>query len=288
MPKIKLSPELPDSFVEMDWRDSAKDPVGFSETLVRRYEDGQIIILRNSPISADYELLNRILLPPGRRYKKMGDHLFEWPRLRADSWGLHAQLLKDHPRDYLAVRREIRRASATIREWTQQVFSNYRITGGPCSWRFTPTGHEHMHIDSFGSLGDEPEKWYIRLFLNVDYQPRQWRVSHTLESLASTHYERAGMADWREGRGSDFCREMSSFVFGSKSEPVHDTQPYHEIEWETGDVWLVDTRMQSHQVVSGRRMMATGFEVDPSSMQDPSKSLDQRVKVYHEKHPTQA
>ncbi len=288
MAKIKLNAELPNYFVEMDWKDSAANPAGFAETLVHRFEDAQIIILRNSPISADYELLNRIELPRGLKYKKMRDDLFVRPNLRAYSWGLHAHLLRDHAKDYLALRREICRVSDTIRAWARQAFSGYRFTKMPCSWRFTPTGPEHLHIDSFGSLGDEKEKWYARIFFNFDEQPRIWNVSHTLAHLAATKYQEAGMVRWRNGRGSDFSRELSRFAFGGKDNAGLDGQPRHEIEWEKGDVWIADTRMHSHQVIWGRRLMATGFEVDPDSMQDPSKSLDRRVQVFHEKYGQQA
>jgi len=78
--------------------------------------------------------------------------------------------------------------------------------------------------------------------------------------------------------------EMSKIVFGTKANPIHGAEPYHEIARETGDVWLVDSRLQPHQVDYGRRLMATGFEVDAASMQDPTKSLDHRVRAYHAVH----
>ena len=281
MAKIKLHPNLPDAFVQLDWNDAAADKAAFCENLVREYEDGRTIILKNSPITTDFELLNRVSLPAGLKYKKMSDHHFHNPLFRPKTWGLHAHLLKDHPRDYRAVCREIRNASDAIRDWTRDVFKPYRFTKMPVSWRFTPTGNEHIHIDSFGAKQDEPEKWYVRIFMNVDYEPRIWNVSHRLDALAETRYESAGMGEWRHGRGADFSREMSKVVFGTKANPIHGAEPCHEIAWETGDVWLVDSRMQSHQVDHGRRLMATGFEVDASTMQDPLKSLDNRVRAYH-------
>jgi hypothetical protein len=38
--------------------------------------------------------------------------------------------------------------------------------------------------DYFGGLGDEDEKWYLRIFFNVDEQPRLWNVSHSLTGVA--------------------------------------------------------------------------------------------------------
>jgi hypothetical protein len=289
MASIKKSPELPDYFVEMDWNDRKRDPIGFSEALVRHYEDGEIVILRNSPIVADYALLNHVSLPKGLAYKKIRDDYFTRPRLNLESLRLHRYLFQHYPTKYRAICREVTRASNAIREIGQQLFPHYRFTKMPCSWRFTPTGPEHMHIDHFGALGDEEEKWYLRIFLNVDEQPRLWKVSHTLSGLAERYYQDAGMEKWCQGRGSDFSRELSRWIYGGKekynNEKVHESSwPHHEIEWATGDVWILDSRLHSHQVVQGRRMMATGFEVDPTSMQSPDKSLDSRVRVIHERH----
>lgn len=284
MTKIKICPELPDHFIEMDWRDAQHDEPAFSQTLVEHYENGKIVILRNSPIQADYELLNRVSLPRDLAYKKVRDDLFQHPKMRLDSWKLHAQLLRTSLRDYVAIRREIRRASDAIRVFAKRVFPGYRFEKMPCSWRFTPTGPEHMHIDHFGALGDEPEKWYLRIFLNIDYEPRIWNLSYDLQGLAEQFYDAAGMEKWRDGRGCDFSREVGSFAFGGKGSGPEDGQPRHEIEWECGDVWIADSRLHSHQVLWGRRLMATGFEVDVTSMNDASLSLDARVRRLHERY----
>jgi hypothetical protein len=289
MASIKKSPELPDYFIEMDWNDRKSDPIGFSEALVGHYEDGEIVILRNSPIVADYALLNHVSLPKGLAYKKIRDDHFTRPKLNLESLRLHRYLIQHYPTKYRAFCREVTRTSNVIREVGQQLFPHYRFTKMPCSWRFTPTGPEHMHIDHFGALGDEEEKWYLRIFFNIDERPRLWNLSHTLTGLAERYYQDAGMGEWRQGRGSDFSRELSRWIYGGKekynNEDIHESSwPHHEIEWATGDVWIVDSRLHSHQVVQGRRMMATGFEVDPASMQSPDKSLDSRVRVIHERH----
>jgi hypothetical protein len=209
--------------------------------------------------------------------------------LNLETLRLHRYLIQHYPTKYRAFCREVTRTSNVIREVGQQLFPHYRFTKMPCSWRFTPTGPEHMHIDHFGALGDEEEKWYLRIFFNVDEQPRLWNLSYTLTGLAERYYQDAGMGEWRQGRGSDFSRELSRWIYGGKekynNEDLHESNwPHHEIEWATGDVWIVDSRLHSHQVVQGRRMMATGFEVDPASMQSPDKSLDSRVRVIHERH----
>ena len=213
MASIKKSPELPDYFIEMDWNDRKSDPIGFSEALVGHYEDGEIVILRNSPIVADYALLNHVSLPKGLAYKKIRDDYFTRPRLNLESLRLHRYLVQHYPTKYRAICREVTRTSNVMREVGQQLFPHYRFTKMPCSWRFTPTGPEHMHIDSFGALGDEEEKWYLRIFFNVDEQPRLWNLSYTLTGLAERYYQDAGMEKWCQGRGSDFSRELSRWIY---------------------------------------------------------------------------
>ena len=286
MTKIKKSPDLPDYFVEMDWRDRAKDPESFAEAMTGHYESGDVVILRNSPITLDYALLNQVILPKGAAYKKIRDDRFTRPRLNMESLRLHCYLIQHYPVIYRPFCREITQASAVIRDVAQQLFPHYRFTKMPCSWRFTPTGPEVIHIDEFGALNDEQEKWYLRIFMNVDEEPRKWNLGYTLDGLAEHYYEEAGMAKWRGGRGADFAREICERVYGVKCENREGDWPRHEIEWGTGDVWICDSLHHSHQVVKGRRMMATGFEIDPASMQNPALSLDSRVRAYHVRYGT--
>jgi len=285
MTKIKMSPALPDYFVEMDWRDRAKDPQAFADEMTRRYEGGDVVLLRNSPISQiDYDLLNKISLPEGTAYKKIRDDRFVRPRLNMESLRLHRYLIQHYPTLYRPICREIARASGVVREVAQQLFPHYRFIKTPCSWRFTPTGPEHMHIDHFGAVNDEKEKWYLRIFMNIDKEPRKWNLGYTLDGLAEHFYDEAGMAKWQGARGADFSREISEWLYGVKDENRDGGWPRHEIEWATGDVWIVDSLLHSHQIVKGRRMMATGFEIDPDTMQNPALSLDSRVRGYHQRY----
>ena len=48
MARIHYHPKVADFFVHMDWRESQGDPLGFKTELIRNYEAGKIIILKNS------------------------------------------------------------------------------------------------------------------------------------------------------------------------------------------------------------------------------------------------
>jgi hypothetical protein len=52
----------------------------------------------------------------------------------------------------------------------------------------------------------------------------------------------------------------------------------HVVSFAPGEVWLCETRLNSHGIYSGHRLVATDFYVDPASMLDPSQRVDARVK----------
>ena len=69
---------------------------------------------------------------------------------------------------------------------------------------------------------------------------------------------------------------MVGFSIPSATSPPAVTDR-HVVEFTQGDVWLCETRINSHQILSGRRLVATDFYVDPSSMLDPEQRVEARV-----------
>ena len=81
MTDIELSPRVADPFVRMNWRDEGNDPAGFRAALMRDYERGKVVILENAPFRIDFDLLNKVSLPRGRRFQKLSDRILCTPRL---------------------------------------------------------------------------------------------------------------------------------------------------------------------------------------------------------------
>ncbi len=282
MPRVRRSPQVEDYLVRMDWRDAESDLAGWCDELAASYEAGKVVLLANAPLRIDYELLNRVTLPVGRRFKKTKDRFFLYPRLHQR--GVPALFWRAFGGDlglYLAFRREVRSVSEQIRAFAQKAFPGYRFLGDDVSWRFSATGPEDLHIDSFGSNED---MHYLRIFVNVDEQPRLWNVSHRLDELGERYYESAELGALRDASGNEFCHAVNLAAFGGAEGPGLDGHPRHEVEFEQGDVWLCDSRIVSHQIVSGRRLVVTHFEVAPDSMRDPEQRVDARVTRCHERH----
>jgi hypothetical protein len=52
----------------------------------------------------------------------------------------------------------------------------------------------------------------------------------------------------------------------------------HVVRFAPGEVWLCETRLNSHEIYSGHRLVATDFYVDSGSMLDPSQRVEARVR----------
>jgi hypothetical protein len=282
MTKIRLSPEIPDYFIRMDWREQAADPAGFSDKLSRHYESGDVIIVERAPIKVDFDLVNRITLPPGRQFQKTSDAFFLYPNLLSpavartfySAFGLDFGL-------YLAFRSEVARVSADLRMFARAAFATYRFAQMGLNWRFTETDLEDLHIDGYG-VDDDLQ--FIRIFMNLDTRPRCWNTSYRLDELVTKHYSDARMREVQGTSADAFNKRLNLHVFGGKDRIGRDGLPRHVVEFDTGDVWLCDSRLVSHQIVWGRRLVATHFRVHPASMRDPSLSLENRVRSYHRRY----
>jgi hypothetical protein len=280
MPTIHLSPEVPNYFVQMDWQDRAAEPARFSDELMRHYEAGEVVILKNAPVNVNFDLVNRITLPAGR-FKKASDNYFLYPNLISPSvaqaiysgFGVNIGL-------YLAFRREVARVSADLRRLARSAFAKYRFTHMGLSWRFTETEMENMHIDAY-SIDDDLQ--YVRIFMNLDTRARCWNTSYRLDELVPRYYADAQMQELQSASADAFNNRLNEHAFGGKA-PGCDGFPRHVVEFQMGDVWIFDSRLLSHQVVSGRRMIATNFQAEPASMLDPSLSLENRVRGYHRQY----
>jgi len=285
MARIQLSPRVEDYLVRMDWREAARDLAGWSEELVSRYEAGNVVLLENAPFHADYDALNQVSLPLGRRFKKTKDRFFLYPKLyQPGVMGALGQAFGAHPARYVAFRREVKSLSDQLRAFARQVFTMYRFKSWDVSWRFTPTGPEDLHLDSFGKNEDNH---YLRIFVNVDEKPRCWNVSHRLDELGDRYYQEAGLEALRGAAGNEFCHDLNLAAFGGMENAGQDGHDRHVIEFDQGDVWLCESRIVSHQIVSGHRLVVTHFEVDPASMRDPEQRIDARAERCHERNAAQ-
>jgi len=273
--EIERSAAVADPFVRMDWRDRDRDRPAFEAELKRHYEAGHIILLDHPPFEVDFDVLNRVSFPAGRLHQKLTDRFLAYPKLHRpevrrlffDAFGLDAPF-------YLRFRREVKRLSAALRGFLRDTFSSYRFLKQGVSWRFTPTGPEGLHVDYFR----RPEELqYLRIFINVDRQPRVWTIGPPLEELIERYADEADLLELAGAPSNQVCHRLNKRIFDKVNVQPRSAMDRHIVSFAPGDVWLCETRLNSHEIFSGHRLVATDFYVEPASMQDPQQSVDRRV-----------
>lgn len=276
MANIELSPAVADPFIRMNWNDEGDDPAGFRSELMRLYELGKVIVLENAPFQINFAVLNRISLPQGRKFQKLSEKSLCAPKLyKADVRRLFYDAFGLDVASYLDFRREVGRLSASLRDFARDVFRPYRFLKLDVSWRFTPTGPEGLHVDYFKRTED---LHYLRIFVNVDREPRIWTMSHPLEDLIDRYGDEARLIELVGAPSNAVCARLNEAVFDRVNALPHSAMDRHVVSFAPGDVWLCETRLNSHEIYSGHRLVATDFYVDPASMLDPSQRVDARVK----------
>lgn len=282
MARLQISPDVANRFITLDWSDEQHDPTGFCRDLIDHYEAGDIIILKHAPFRIDFDLLNKVDFPAGRKYQKLGEKAFVWPKLhRAGVAKLFMGSFLHRPGFYLAFRREVKSVSSQLREFAKHVFAPYQFGEMNVSWRFTPTGPEGLHVDYFRA---DENVHHVRIFINIDAKPRIWTVGHQLDELIGRFYEEARLDELRAADSKTICNRLNKTVLGDVNKPQGGALDRHVVEFEQGDVWLCETRINSHQIFSGHRLVATDFYVNSNSMLDPSRAVEARVRRTLERH----
>ena len=276
MADVSLNSVVENYIVEVDWlRDSAKHS-DLRQRIVSWFEDGKLILLRNHPLIIDYDLLNSFEVPNQEAFRELNHHRLLYPKLwksnrrRAILGTFGLNLTK-----YLRVRAEVQRVNAGLKRMTQDLLPGYRVLREQYSWRFLPTDQRvhPVHLDGFHGHGDQH---YVRLFLNLDREPRVWHVADRLATVVHRDHAELDWAHLASLDGDEFCNHIG-YHMRRKGKP-----PCHEIAFQQGDLWLGDTRKIPHGVVSGHRVVATHFWIDPASMADSSKRIDAQVATLKE------
>lgn len=277
MAEVTLNPEVENYIHEIDWQAGQANFEEMRQRIVSLFEDGQLVVLKNHPLAIDFDLLNSFEIPNIERYRELRWQQLVFPkvwrardrRMIFGAFGL--SIMK-----YLRVRAEVLRVNKGLRNLFGQIFPSYRLEREQYSWRFLNTGYfvHPLHFDAFGS---DDDLQYVRFFVNLDRAPRVWRVSHRLDEMLERHYEEREWGRYADMAPNRFCDIVCDYL------REHPDMPCHEVSFQQGDLWLVDTRTVPHGVVSGHRMVVTHYWIDAQSMADPSKRLDARVERFHQR-----
>ena len=220
----------------------------------RHYESGGVVLLEDSGIRYDEAMIQAFAFPAG--WKKIGSLngitkpplLLQGTRLVRTDNPLCAMVKSDV--ELLKVHSELRQLELGFRLLLAELFPGYRLdTISNCTFRFTPTTLEPVHLDSFMSGAATPEEHRVprvKLFLNVDSQPRIWNVGPILPDVLLAS---AGSL------GASLPTDVNRLCHLVNDSGILDRVPLTRLEIPPRGLVFANGPMVVHQVVSGNRMV---------------------------------
>ena len=262
---VETSPDLPHYFeFNRDINDASIMP---------KFESGIVQIFDDFPLISGIDLAFLSIIGPAED-SKITRKCSEIQMLAELGEGK----LKDHilahytnnEKDARKLQQIILDTSEKYRNYFKKTFPGYQQEREKNTWRFTEARNYNMHFDSYY----HPEKFYIRMFTNLDSKPRIWRTSYSFQDACALHQDAV-----RKSSPDRVCEDLNDLIFNTfDSNGIvvggRDDFPYHEFHFEPGTAWLVYSQCISHQIVYGNRMLTNTTFVPASSMQNPDQSFD--------------
>lgn len=276
---IVRHPALPDSILVLERQETFGDYArAHGESIADHYERNGVIFVPFMPIDFDLEHFQNITFPP--EMKKIGtvDGIEKSVFARREG-----RFVAKNSHPLVALYRDAARASyvqsqiasfnAQLRRGLSILFPAYHsLREGNITWRLTETFDEGMHLDAFN--GGRPlspverSLLKIKIFINIDREPRRWRLSQDLPGLL-----RACRGKLPEELPAD-VNVLNDVI--NKFRAL-DGMPAHELAYPELSAVIVNAEVVSHQVRYGRRLVAGEFFCDQSDMLDPARIPQSRL-----------
>ncbi len=155
------------------------------------YQDNGAILLEDCGLEYDREFVERITFPPAwKKYGTVNDLttppvLFVEGQFRRTQNPLGALIKEDAM--LLKTYSELLRLELGFKLLVLDLFPTYRnISWVNCTFRFTRTENEALHVDVFNEGRPFPRERRLprlKFFMNVDSQPRIWAIGPTLPDV---------------------------------------------------------------------------------------------------------
>jgi hypothetical protein len=282
MARLFKHKDVEDYFVTFDY--ATKDPAELAK-IVKLYEAGKVIVLENARLDFDRDFIGSVELPNEDPFKKFKSVRFVKEYFESGAaHGFMNRLRQRPPSNQMAAsllervfrgdKQRLRHFAEQIRSVNQQLvaivnrlFPSYRYLTMPLTWRLAETLNENLHFDTYKE--DLPDH-HLRLFVNLDSTQRIWHTSMTLETALQEHLGLLDPEFVRTATAGRILHDLNLAIFGGWDVAGRDGRPRHISFFGPGEIWLVDSRKISHQILYGRRAISTDFAVDVASMDDPS------------------
>jgi hypothetical protein len=277
VPKLFVSNELPDYFVEVDFSRENRESGAIDGQIADAFENGQCVVFKNWLVDFDAQFFSKLDFHENREAKKLKSHIGDAGTFDRDRLAFHAGLCAKNPSTAGRFATEAERVGAQVVPIVSRIFSNASYLDRRLTWRMLETVHEDLHIDVYG---DEKSDFQIRMFVNLDVVPRIWHTGYTLEEMLDKFGHFLTDGELAALGPTVLCKLLNQRVYGGPTNAGQDGQPRHTAFFYPGEVWMVDSRRVAHQIFYGRRALSVDFLATAESMRNPDRYYLNSVERY--------
>jgi len=271
---IERHPDLPDPFLVLERMETLGDYArAYGDRLAEHYEALGVIVIPHLPIDFDLAFLQQLAFP--REWKKIGTlNGIEQPvivrhgaQIAPDPSHPLVKILKEIPLA-VYVQSQVARFNSQLRIALRGLFPRYYSLerNVNITWRLSETRDEGMHLDVFDNGRPMNARLRaqhrVKIFVNIDSEPRRWRVSYDLPEL---------LKRCRDQLPEELPDDVNVLNNVLDKIGVLDALPAHRVAYPTMSAVIVNAEAVAHEVVFGRRMVAGEFICDAADMLDPSR-----------------
>ena len=280
---IRRDPQVPNNIFELERHEKFGDyACAYKDELTSRYENLDVIYIPYFPIDIDLAFFQSMTFPA--EAKKIGTRnglenkmfIRNGNKIEIDRNHVLVRLFPDVS---LAcyVHEQICSVNGQIRDAMRALFPRYlSIRQGNITWRLTETVNEGLHVDGF--FGGQPtppavkgREQRIKLFINIDSEPRRWWTSYPLPELLKRH--RHHFAD-----GVPY--DVDQLTHQISRSPWMQEIPHHEIDFPTLAAVTGEAQGIPHAIRYGRRVIVAEFLCSSKDMIVPGKHVQAALRQW--------
>ena len=270
MAYIEWHPALPQNIVLL--------PSSRPKKIRYHYEKGDVVVVSDLKIDADYDFLSSVS-PPFMSAVRKDKYVFSKKinsknENRISKWNLFLeQVFAGNIEVYQNFKSEVHRVEKQIDALVRTIFRKESFSTEFISWKFQRVEGENMHIDNLACSNHSAQ---VRLFANLDTEPRLWSVGAHMRAYAERLFETAGLGELADDPYS-FNGRLSQAAFGSSLESCN--EPRHLVEFEPGEIWLANSSLVAHQVRKGRLLCTGHYEYPYARCLNPEEALPKQIQA---------
>ncbi|MEO5694200.1 MAG: hypothetical protein ABIQ72_13825 [Usitatibacter sp.] len=246
--------ELPEPVPILRFR-NAQEMMNAAAQTREHYEGHGALLLENAGLDYDAEFIHRLSFPP--EWKKFGtvNDLTVPPVVFADGGFKRTQnplgLMIKEDAMLLKTYSELLRLELGFKLLIMELFPAYRqIHWVNCTFRFTRTENEPLHVDVFNAgrpFAEELKLPRLKFFMNVDSEPRVWNVGPSLKDVL--RFSAGALGDSLPADVNQVCDIINKSGILANFPTVRVEIPPRGIVFANGATIV-------HQVIFGQRMVA--------------------------------